>query len=247
MRLDLKEKVDCLKELCDKNSPTILSGLAVVGLWTTAYLAYRAAPKVKRIMKHKRREFEHTIDSGTKLAVAGETVKELAPVVAPTLLVGAASTASIIFSNRISTKRLATMTAAYTLVDTSYREFRNKLEDIDKAKAQRARELVAKDHIEGRAVPDDEFIESTGFGNVLCYDEYTDKYFYSCAEAIGEAILKISYRLQSEMWVSLNDLRYELGLKPCKMGEDLGWSVDHVDQGRIPVYYTAILTDNKVP
>ena len=238
-------KLDWLKEFGQKNKPTILAGMAVVGVWVTVYHAFKAAPVAEEIVAGYKRDFKEA-EKEDKPRVAVDTIKEVTPVVAPPIIFGALTTACIIGSHEVAMKRLATLSVAYTLVEESSRNFRNKLEEVDRAKAQRVRELVAKDHMEDVASPD-EFVETTGNGNVLCYDEYTDKYFYSCAESIGEAILKVSYRLQSEMWVSLNDFRFELGLKPCKMGDDLGWNIDKVSGGRIPVYYTAMLTDTKQP
>ena len=107
--------------------------------------------------------------------------------------------------------------------------------------------IISKDHVQDVDIPEEDLIECTGLGNVLCYDEYRGKHFYCSAEAIGQAINTISYRLQSEMWISLNDFYQELNLRPCKMGDDLGWNIDKTDRGRIPVFYTAVLTAGNRP
>lgn len=233
-----------------RNQTTWLDGIAIVGFWATAAMAFRAGPIVRDILVEKNQDMRDCDpdDKEAKRTVMWETVKETVPVMAPVILAGGASTACALWSNAISSRQIATLSAAYAAVASSSREWKKKLEEIDKAKAQRVRELVSKDRNDENPPPeDDSLVEVTGRGNVLCYDEYSGRHFYSSAEAIGEAIVRLSYRIQSEMWVSLNDFYFELGIKPVKMGDDLGWNVDNTDRGRVPIYYTAVLTDDNRP
>lgn len=243
--------VDAVRIFEHRNRPTILTGLGVAGLWTTAYLSYKAGPRAKDILAAKRQDMNDIRpgDKETKRTVMWETVKEMVPVVGPPILLGSVSTACIIGSNTVSSHRIATLSAAYTITDTALREYKGKVTELlGEKKAQQIREAISHDHVQQSPPPEnEEKITRTGNGNTLCYDEYTDRYFYSSAEAIGEAIVKLSYDLQSEMWIELNEFYMELGLRPCKMGNDLGWSIDHTDRGRIPVYYTATLTEDKRP
>lgn len=246
--MKMKEIMKTAKAFEERNRPTILAGIAIVGVWVTAYMSYKAGIKAKDIVKDAKDDFKEAEDRNEKMSVAKNTVKKMAPVVLPSIVSGGVTTACMVLSHQEHAKRLATVSAAYAVTDAAYREFKNKLEEVDKAKAQRTRELISKDKVDNLDIPDDDtLIEKTKGGNVLCYDEYTDKLFYSSSEAISQAALAISYRIQSEMWISLNEFRYELGLKPCKMGDDLGWNVDNIDKGRIPIYYTAILTDDNRP
>lgn len=244
----LKEalSMDNLKRFEEVNRPVILAGVGVVGFWMAIGAAYKAAPRAGDILKNYKRKMA----SATTPKEKGETLlgvaKKLVPVLGPTLALGATSTFAIVKSSKISTERLTIVTAAYSLAESRLRDITRKL-DEGRLKSRDVREKVSKDHVLASDIPDEDLIESTGMGNTLCYDEYRGKYFYCCAEAIGQAINTISYRLQSEMWVSLNEFYSELNLTSCKMGDDLGWNIDKTDRGRIPVYYTAILTTNNRP
>lgn len=238
--------IDNLKHLEEVNRPVILAGLGVVGFWMAIGTAFKAAPRAVDILeksRHKMRAGETPKEKGETLL---STVKSLIPVVGPPLALGAASTFAIAKSSKISTERLAVVSAAYSLAETRLRDVGQKL-DEGRLKNRDIREKISSDCVRESEVPDEDLIESTGLGNTLCYDEYRGKYFYCCAEAIGQAINTMSYRLQSEMWISLNEFYEELNLRPCKMGDDLGWNIDKVDRGRIPIFYTAVLTTNNKP
>ena len=158
------------------------------------------------------------------------------------------STVDILGTLCVSNRRIATLSVACSLAETTLREHKEKLvEVLGEKNAQKVREAISKEKVTNNKTPEPTQIINTGGGDTLCYDEYSGRYFYSSPEKIGEAIVKLSYDIQSEMWVELNRLYVELGLKGVKMGDDLGWSVDHTDRGRIPVYYTAILTENNRP
>lgn len=234
-----------------KNRAELLTVGSVVTLWGAIYTAYKAGPKAEKFLaeKKKDREYVDPNDKKARRTVTWETIRGMFPIVSVPIMLGGMSTACCIGSHAVSSKKIATLSAAYTLTNTALREHKDKVREVlGEAKAQQVREAISKDHLEKSKQPvDDKDVQITGMGTVLCYDEYTDRYFYSSAEAIGNAIVKISHDLINDMWVSLNDFYQELNLKPCKMGYDLGWSVDHTDRGRIPVYYTAVLTEDNRP
>lgn len=233
------------------NQAEILSALAITGLWTSMWLSYKAGPRAEKVLESKRKDLSDADpkDKKTRRTVIFEGVKELVPVIGPPLATGIISTVCVVKSTKYSRGQIATLSAAYAIKDAALREHKEKARELlGESKAQQIRESISKDHIGNVVIPkDDSAIPRTGLGDTLCYDEYTDRLFYCSAEAIGKAVVKLSYDLQSEMWIDLNDFYQEINLKPCKMGNDLGWSVDKSDRGRIPVYYTAILTDDNRP
>jgi hypothetical protein len=88
-----------LAKATDKNSPAILTGIAVVGLVTTAVLAWKAAPKAQKIVEeHKERvdRLGGDVSEEEKREETVEVIKEMAPVVAPPIVMGAVTAACII-------------------------------------------------------------------------------------------------------------------------------------------------------
>lgn len=238
--------IDNLRHFEEVNRPVILAGVGIVGFWMAIGAAFKQAPRAREILDDYKDRVKGAVEPKEKGGELIFAAKKLVPVVGPPLALGAASTIAIVKSSRISTERLAVVSAAYSLAETRLRDMGRKL-DEGRVKNRDVREKLSSDNVKEADIPDEDLIESTGLGNTLCYDEYRGKYFYCCAESIGQAINTISYRLQSEMWISLNEFYEELNLRPCKMGDDLGWNIDKTDRGRIPVFYTAVLTTNNKP
>ncbi len=233
-----------------RNQAELMTIGAVFTMWGAIYTAYKAGPKAEKILAEKKKDLRDVApeDKSTKRTVLWETIRELTPIVSVPIMLGGFATGLTIGSHTVSSKKIATLSAAYTMANTALHEHKEKVKEVlGEAKAQQVREAISKDHLKKAEPLKEENVQITGLGNQLCYDEYTDRYFYASAETIGKAVVKLSYDLQSEMWIDLNSFYQELNLRPCKMGEDLGWSIEHTDRGRIPVYYTAILTEDNRP
>ena len=50
--------------------------------------------------------------------------------------------------------------------------------------------------------------------------------------------------MRDEMYISLNEFYYEIGLNPISIGDDLGWNIDH---GYIELSFSSQLTDDGNP
>ena len=242
--------IDTLRIFEQKNRPTILTGLGVAGLWTTGWMIFKASPRAHEILAAKRKDMSDIQpgDKETKRTVVLETIKEMAPVIAPPILMGVASSACIIGANNVSTKRMAALSAAYSVTETALKDYKGKVTELLGAKkANTIREAITKDKLEKDPPTENTEVIITGNGDVLCKDLYSGRYFTSSAEKIGRAINELSHDLISEMWVSLNDFYYLIDLPRIPMGDDLGWSIEHSDRGNIPISFTAILTENERP
>jgi hypothetical protein len=251
----LKVYVESFKNFTKRNSPTILTTLGVIGVAQTAYMSYKAGLKAKPIVDAKRQDLKDIApsDKETKRIVYGEMVKEVAPIVIPPTIMGTMSCACIIGANRVSSKRIAAISAAYSLTETALKEYKDKtVELIGEKKAQNIREAIAKDKVRKNPPPKDvtnNYIE-VGDGNVLCYDSYSGRYFHSNAQKINNAINKVSWDVRSDMYVSLNEFWDAINspeLPRTDMGDDFGWNVDDVSDGKLPISITAVLTPDEKP
>ena len=61
---------------------------------------------------------------------------------------------------------------------------------------------------------------------------------------ITESINELKRQMLSNMYISLNDFYYELGLDSTKLGDALGW---HVDDGLIDVSFSSQLANGETP
>lgn len=252
------------EEFGKKNSASFLCGTGIVGVLATGWTAYIAGMRSKEIVDRYRTEIDPIYDEALEkteneeeraLYVKKEKnelrkfyAKELAPIVAPPIIMGAATIACIGGSHSISSRRIAALSAAYSISETAVKELNGKMQEVlGEKKTKAIKDAITKDHLDKHPVPSDDQIVFTGNGDVLCYDSYTGRYFYSNAQKIQQAINKVSHYLILDMYVSLNEFYDSIGLHQVPMGNDLGWNVDDCINAQVPITLTAILTDTQVP
>lgn len=248
----VKNAVGTVVKAVDKNSPTILTGLAVAGFVGTVILTIKAVPKAEKALKNRADKIKALEEKGLegdelkeeKNDILLDTVKELAPVVIPPVVTGVTAIACCIGSNSVNLRRQAVLSAAYNVAQTSLAEYKDKLPAIvGPGKAAKVEEAIAEDHVK-KNPPSDNQIIITGNGECLCYDDYSARYFKCNPEKIREVVNDLNERLMSEMYIELNEFYRGIGLATCKLGEDLGWNID---KGTINIKYTSILTENNTP
>lgn len=253
--MGLLEKAEILTK---KNSPIILTGLAIVGVVSTAYSAYKAGPRAEKILKAYRQDMKdcHPEDKEAKRAVVSEAVKKMVPVVAPTVIMGGSTIACVVGSHSISSRRIAVLSAAYSLSESTVKNLNNKMEEILGEKKTRAiKDSIMKDKLRNSEKNNQKLLGNGNIivpdnGYVLCKDLYSGRPFYSTAEKINQAIVKCSFDVQQDMWVSLNDFYDEVGspqLERIPLGDDLGWNVEDTIRGQLPITLTALLTEDGKP
>lgn len=241
-----------------KNSPVILTGLAIVGVISTAYAAYKAGPRADKILEAYRKDIRdcHPNDKEARMAVVGETVKKMIPVVAPPIIMGGTTIACIIGSHSVSSRRIAALSAAYSLSETTVKNLNSKMEDmLGEKKARAIKDSIMKDKLKADSEKDKKILSDGQLvipndGTVLCKDLYSGRLFYSNAEKIKQAIAKCSYEIISDMYISLNDFYEAIDspqLPKIPMGEDLGWNIDDTINGKLPITLAALLTDDNKP
>lgn len=235
-----------IKSAFHKNYPFILTGLGIFGGIATVVLAVKATPKALRLLDDemgKREEACEEHEEPEPLTVA-ETIKIAWKCYIPTAISGGLSILCVIAANAAHAKRNAALTAAYALSQSALIEYQDKVREVIGEKKEREiKDAVAKSKMEKHPVAANE-IHDTGTGRTLCYDCISGRYFHSDIDKIKKAENRLNARLIDEMYISLNDFYYELGLKPVKIGNELGWSVD---SGLMELDYSSILTDDDEP
>ena len=231
----VSQGVKNLGGVISKNSPAILTGLGCAGVLTTAILTGRATLRASEILK---------MEAPDEQLPATEIVKLTWKVFIPPVLVGASSITCIIGANTINTHRNAALAALYSLSETAFREYKDKVvEEIGRNKELKVRDSIAQDRVTTNPVGDRTII-FTGNGEVLCYDALCDRYFKSSAEKIRQQVLELNEDLRNDMWLDLNDLYYAIGLPSTKLGNQVGFDID---KGYIQVDYTGTLTPEGQP
>lgn len=253
--MKLKELWNKTLNFTNQNSPTILTGLGVAGVFATGLMAYKAGPKAHRILEeyHKDKELIDPNDKETKKIVVKQAAKDLAPILLPPILMGVATSACIIGSNRISSKRIAVISAAYSFAEHRLKDYQEKmLEVIGDKKRDQVKDSIAKKHLEQSDINENTNFIITGDGDMPSLDVYSNQKFRSSTEKIEQVINKLSARMieeiswgEDDVFIELNDLYLALGLESTPYSKDFGWIPEDLVNGRLPIYTSAVLKDGK--
>lgn len=254
-RLDLSKIIKATRKSIVKHAPEILTGIGIGGMVTATVLAVKATPKaLSLIEEEKNRQNDElqreAIESGddecreiTKLTPL-DTVKAAWKPYIPAVVTGTVSVACLIGASSVNARRNAVLATAYSLSETALAEYKEKvIEMVGEKKEEAIRDKVAKDHIEKAPLADREVI-LTGKGDALCFDVISGRYFKSDIDKVKKAQNELNQRLLSEMYISLNEFYYELGLRPIKLGNELGWNID---DGLIDLHFSSQLADDGTP
>jgi hypothetical protein len=107
-----------------KHSSTILTVIGAVGVVGTAVLSVKATPKALKLIEEKKQELEK------EELTAIETVKTAWKPYIPAAITGFSTIACIFGANYLSVRSQASLMSAYALLDRSYKEYREKTEEL---------------------------------------------------------------------------------------------------------------------
>lgn len=208
-----------------QNGPTILTISASVGVVTTAWTAGRTGMKCARVLE----ELEYSSDHKPTMV---EKAKKVAPHAIAPALCGAATIACIIGAHKMHIHREAALAAAYTILDSRYKKYKDEvISEIGEKKENRLKDQAAQKTV-NETYNEGLNIIRTGYGDILFMDSWSGRYFYSSYEHIERAKLKISELAMNNMSVSVNELYDALEIPPIGGGEFMGWNIMQVnDEG----------------
>lgn len=238
-----------------KHSHEILTGIGIAGMISSTAMAVRATPKALILIEEEKRRQNTDIRETAK--ENGETeivrIEKLTPLdtvkttwkcYIPALVTGTLSAACLIGASSVNVRRNAALATAYTLSESSLKEYRDKvIETVGEEKEKVVRESIAKDKIERNPVSNNEVI-ITNKGDTLCYEALSGRYFKSDVENIKKAANQINRQLIFDTYISLNDFYDEIGLDDNEIGNDLGWTVE---KGLIELEFSSQLTSDGTP
>jgi len=251
--MQVREIAKNLGGIISKNSPTILTGAAVTGLITTVIFAVRATPKAlslidEELYSRKGDEMygEYGSDIGERICSlpAKDVVRITWKCYIPTAGVAATTVMCIVGANHISLRRNAALASVYSLTETAFKEYQAKVvETVGKNKELKVRDDIAADHLKENPQSSNEVI-FTGKGEVMCYESLSGRYFKSDMESLRKVINDLNDALRNDMYVTLNELYYEIGLPTITLGDEMGWDVEN---GSIKPAFSTQLTDKGEP
>lgn len=238
MKKEITKSFLSLKTAIKKHSPEILTGIGIAGMITTTVMAVRATPKALILIEERKEEI------GAEKLEAMDMVKTTWACYIPAAITGTLSVACLIGASSVNARRNAALATAYTLSESALKDYQGKvIEMFGEKKNEAVKDAVAKDKVEKNPVVTREVIV-TEKGNTLCYDAISGRYFKSDIEKIKKAECELNRQMLDDMYVSLNDFYYEIGLDSVKLGDELGWNVD---SGYIDLSFSSQLASDGTP
>lgn len=212
-----------------RNMPTILSIGAAVGVVVSNILtnkaSIKATLKVDELEKKKHRELTFT-----------EEVKAVAPIYAPSIVVGAATIGCIFGSNFLNKKQLVALAGAMSILQANFKRYRTEVvnevgEEKEENIWKKSKANVSSDKLyKTISEQESKFVDTTGL--TFFIDSLTDEGFYTDKATVESAILKLNRKLQmsNHQTVTLNEFRDDLDLHPTNFGNIVGWSKIDMDE-----------------
>lgn len=210
-----------------RNMSTILSIGAAIGVVVSNVLtnkaSIKATLKVDEVEKKKHRELTFI-----------EEVKVVAPIYAPSIVVGAATIGCIFGSNFLNKKQLAALAGAMSILQANFKRYRTEVvNEVGKEKEEniwKASRPNGESLYKTISEQESKFVDTTGL--TFFIDSLTDEGFYTDKATVESAILKLNRKLQMNpnQTVTLNEFRNDLDLHPTNFGNIVGWSKIDVDE-----------------
>lgn len=165
---------------------TLLSCIGIIGVIATAVMAAKDSTKAHYLL------VDAEIEKGDELTTK-EKVLVAAPAYIPTIVTAGATIACVLGANILNKRGQASLMSAYALLDTSYKEYRRKVEEIyGEGSDDAIMSELAKDEYE--EAPIDELPE----GETLFWDSLSGQYFTS---TIDEVLLKVEMEDGMEAYI----------------------------------------------
>lgn len=235
----LKRTIKSAERVLTKYSPGILTGIGIAGMIGATFMAVKATPKALYLIETKKEESE--VEELTPV----ETIKTCWKCYIPATLTTVASTACLIGASTVSAKRNAALATAYSISEAALREYQEKVVEVVGEKKEKAvRDAVAKDQIERDPVTKSEVVIIDSNSNTLCYEPLSGRYFKSTIDKIKKAEIKLDRQMIQEMYVSLNDFYWEIGLDGTDLGDKMGWNLS---KGYMDLSFSSQLADDGTP
>lgn len=231
--MNIKSIGTTVEKFTRNNSSTILTAVGICGVATTAYLSAKAGYKSAKIIADEEQTTPYPLSGKEKFLLVWKCY-------IPATSSGAVAIAAIVGSASINARRTAALTAAYSLTERAFTEYKEKVvETLGDKKEKKLREEIAVDRV--AANPPSNGVVVVGTGDILCYEMHTDRYFYSDMETIRRAQNTINAKLISEMEATLSDFYYLIDVPQTSSSSYSGWKSEKM----LELSFSTLLHDGK--
>lgn len=201
-----------------RNGKTILTIMATGGVVSTVYFAIKATPRAIYILEDAKNKKGSDL---TKMEIVKNVWKQYIP-----CCVSAIGTIGCIIGiNYVSKRREATLLSAYTLLKSTYDNYRENVNyvtyDNVKSLSNNGLELELKDVIDAKYNPDIDKDDDSE--KLLFFDYESCRFFKSTIHHVMKAEVQALELLSSQGYLLLNQYYDLLGIPRVDFGYTIGW------------------------
>lgn len=232
--MNIKTYLKIVEGWTKRNAPSILTGASVAGLITTTVMAVRATPKAYYILEDLQADYN---GDPPKIQI----VKSCWKVYAPSFIMGIITATCMISANTINIKRNAALASLYSLSETALKTYQEKVvETIGEEKEDKIRQKYREEKIQKNNLKN---LERTVYGDDLCFEAITGRYFTSDMQHIRRVVNDMNQKIIMDGEVTLNEFFMALGLDGTIVGNDMGWNLEN----RLEIDYGSCLYSDGTP
>ena len=227
-----------MKLFWERHGATILTCAGGIGVIVTTATAVKATPKVISLLEEAEKEKGEELTKSEKFKMA-------LPNYIPTALIGAGTIVCMVGANVLNKRHQAALVSAYALLESSYKEYRQKLielygqevhEEIVNAIAiEKAEDMYIRgSYMCGTC---DLTSDKSCSDPVVFYDEYSGRFFESTIEQVLNAAYHLNRNYILRGYSYLNEFYEFLGIEETDYGSVLGWTPTDEGEYWIEVSY----------
>lgn len=213
------------------NAPALLTGGAVLGVVSTAYLSAKAGIKSA-----------HRLSEESPYLSLQERAKMCWKDYIPAAASGTVTIACIFGNSRVTGKRTAAAQAAFLISERAYSEYRDHVvEEIGAKKEAEIHDKIAEKRISLNPPAGEVVIP--GSGDVLCCELMTGRYFASTMEKLRKGANDLNEMLLKRDRCALDDWYDIIGLQGTSYSGELGWFSDNL----MELSFTSVMAERGIP
>lgn len=196
-----------------QKSPTILTCVGAAGVVATAVSAAKSTPKALTLIAKAEEEKQAKLTKWEKF-------KASVSAYIPSIILGASTITCIFGANILNKRSQALITSAYTLLDNSYKEYKNKVKDMYGEESHN--KII-------NAMSEDRYEEAKkdiclDQNEILFFDFFSLQFFKSTMDKLQIAEHYINEALRIRGYATLAEFYDELGVESTDVDCALGWS-----------------------
>ena len=212
------------KAFFDKNGGHVATYAGIV--FTVATVAeavratYKASSKIKKVKEEKQ------LDKLPFKDVVKLVWKNYIPTASGLLI----STTLLVLGDRIGEKKRTALMAAYSLSETAFKEFKDTTKEFTSEETvKKIEDKISSDKIE-KVINAKDSVYVTGADQIIIEPITNQKFFgsWNGVQSIANNLNKQCIQEGFGSIIPFNNWLYDLGLKSCDVGDDIGWSFDHL-------------------